>query len=114
MKSKRTHRTAELIQKIIALALLKETSDPRLTNVTITGVDLAPDFTQALVFFSMLDPTKEAIYSADKAFKKAEGFFRGVLSRSTELRYTPKLFFRYDPTLINAERISDLLKGSDR
>ena len=110
MKSKRTHRTAELIQKIIALALLKEVSDPRLTSVTVTGVDLSPDFKQAIVFFSMLDPKEDAIKSAEKAFLKAAGFFRVLLSRSTELRHTPKLFFRYDPTLVNAERISDLLK----
>ncbi|OGT47323.1 MAG: ribosome-binding factor A [Gammaproteobacteria bacterium RIFCSPHIGHO2_12_FULL_38_11] len=109
-KSKRTHRTAELIQKIIALALLKEVSDPRLSKITITGVDLSPDFKQAIVFFSMLDPTDEFIQSAENAFKKAEGFFRLLLSRSTELRHTPKLFFRYDMTPITAERISDLLR----
>ncbi|MCX7120870.1 MAG: 30S ribosome-binding factor RbfA [Gammaproteobacteria bacterium] len=109
-KSKRTHRTAELIQQIVALALLKEVSDPRLAKITITGVDLSPDFKQAIVFFSMLDPTEESIKLAEVAFQKATGFFRLLLSRSTELRHTPKLFFRYDITLVNAERISDLLR----
>ncbi|MCX7125729.1 MAG: 30S ribosome-binding factor RbfA, partial [Gammaproteobacteria bacterium] len=94
MKSKRTHRTAELIQQIVAMALIKEVSDPRLSAVTITGVDLSPDFKQAVVFFSMLEPTDEAIKAAETAFQKATGFFRLHLSRSTELRHTPKLFFR--------------------
>lgn len=110
MKSKRIYRAAELIQKIIAGLLLREVSDPRLSKVTITGVDLSPDFNNATIFFSLLDPTDQAIKDAENAFKKAVGFFRINLSKQTELRHTPQLLFKYDFSIVTGERISDLLK----
>ncbi|OGT34633.1 MAG: ribosome-binding factor A [Gammaproteobacteria bacterium RIFCSPHIGHO2_02_FULL_39_13] len=109
-KSKRANRVAELIQTTIAHLLLKEVSDPRLRFVTITGVDLSPDGKNAVVFFSMLDPTSDHVKSAEKAFQKAQGFFRFQLSQSTEFRHTPQLIFRYDPSQMVGERISKLLK----
>ena len=108
-KSKRNNRLAELIQSVIARLLIKEVFDPRLSSVTITGVDVSPDGRNAIVFFSLLDPTDVNIKSAEKAFEKASGFFRFQLSRETELRHTPKLIFKYDASLMVGERVSQLL-----
>lgn len=110
-KSKRNNRVAELIQTTIAQLLQKEVSDPRFKTVTITAVDLSPDGKNAIVFFSLLEATLDNIQSAEKAFKKAAGFFRLQLSRLTELRHTPQLIFKYDASLANAERISRLING---
>ena len=124
-KSKRNHRTEELIQKTIAHILKKEVQDSRLSSVTITGVDLSPDFKQATVFFTLLEATQStlkkatqklkrsesAIKKAEEAFAKATGFFRVQLSKQAELRHTPQLSFKYDLTAIAAARISDLLSG---
>lgn len=109
-KSKRNHRAEELVQHAIANVLHREVNDARLSTVTITGVDLSPDFKQAIVFFSLLDPNAEAIREAEKAFKKAAGFFRVCLSKKVELRHTPQMVFRYDPSIETGERISSLLK----
>ena len=113
MKSKRTNRVAELIQMTIAQLLRRDVRDPRLVSVTLTGVDLAPDFTQAIIFFTMLDPSKKNIDDAKKAFEKAAGFFRAHLSKTTELRHTPRLIFRFDTAIEEGEKISALLKDSD-
>lgn len=112
-KSKRTTRTAELIQSIIGRLLLKEVSDPRLQGISLTGVDLSPDFKNAIVFFSLLDPSPENIKIAERSFEKASGFFRVQLSRSTELRHTPKLIFKYDASLMVGERVSNLINSID-
>ena len=112
MKSKRIYRAAELIQKIVAGLLLSEVSDPRLKSVTITDVDLSPDFRQASVFFTLLDANPESIKAAETAFKKAASFFRVNVSKQAELRYTPELTFKYDMSVIEGERISNLLKDS--
>lgn len=111
--SVRKNRMAELIQSVIATVLKKEVSDPRLRCVTITGVDLSPDGKNALIFFSLLDPTAELIQSAEKAFEKASRFFRFQLSRLTELRHTPQLIFKYDPSLMAGEHMSRLLNKID-
>lgn len=111
MKSKRVYRAAELIQKILAQLLQKEVSDPRLKSVSITSVDLSPDFRHATVFFTLFETDLELIKDAEKAFEKAAGFFRSNLSKQTELRYTPELKFKYDVSIMEGERISMLLKG---
>lgn len=112
IKSKRAYRVAELIQSIVAQLLKKEVSDPRLLSVTITGVDLSPDFCKATVFFTLLDPTPASIKEAERAFAKAAGFFRVNVSKLTKLRHTPNLTFRYDETLVTAERVSRLLSDT--
>jgi ribosome-binding factor A len=109
LKSKRTGRMAELIQSVIARLLLKDVRDPRMSSATITGVDLAPDFGSVTVFFTLLDATPNAIKIAEKTFEKANGYFRVQLSQLTELRYTPKITFKYDTSVMHAEHISRLL-----
>lgn len=111
-KTTRNSRVSELIQATVANLLQKEVSDPRLRAVTITGVDLSPDGKNAMVFFSLLDPMPDAIRSVEKAFEKANGFFRMRLSRLTELRHTPKLIFKYDASLVTGERVTNLLKNA--
>lgn len=109
-KSKRAFRVGELIQSTVASVLRKEVSDPRLKTIAITGADLSPDGKNAIVFFSLLDPTPANINSAEKTFEKAASFFRYQLSQFTELRHTPKLIFKYDPSLMVGERVSWLLR----
>lgn len=109
-KTKRARRIAELIQSVISQTLRKEVSDPRLQKASITGIDLAPDYGNAVLFFTLFnEQDDEAIKAAEKAFKKASGFFRHAISRSTELRYTPQLSFEYDTATLNAEHISRLI-----
>lgn len=111
-KTKRTRQIAELIQTVVAQLLKKEVSDPRLTPVVITGVDLAPDFRNAVIFFTLSNATLQSIHSVEKAFQKATGFFRYQLSQLTELRYTPQLKFQYDQSIAHAERIAYLLSDA--
>lgn len=108
-KTKRVRRIAGLIQTVVAQALKKEVSDPRLANVTISGIDLAPDYGQAVLFFTLTDPNPEMIKAAEIAFRKASGFFRFHVSQSTELRYTPQLFFKYDMSIVRAQQVQQLL-----
>ena len=108
----RRHQASELIQRTIATVLHTEVQDPRLSKVTITGVDLSPDFKQSTVFFKKIDTQKKSIAATESAFKKASAYFRVQLSRKTELRHTPKLSFKFDTSMINAERIANLLRGN--
>lgn len=112
-KSKRTYRISELIHNTMACVLQKHVADPRLQQVTITGVDLSPDLKNALIYFSLVNPELKNIQAAEDAFKKAAGFFRVQLSQLTELRFTPKLTFKFDVSGIAAERITQLLRIED-
>jgi ribosome-binding factor A len=96
--SRRTERIAEQIQSEVARVLRTETTDPRIGLVTITRVDVAPDLSHALVFWSALvsdDP--EALGRVEAGLDSAAPFLRRRLAEP--LRRMPELRFRFDPSL---------------
>lgn len=107
-KSQRLLKIADLIQHNLALILKRHISDPRLANIVLTRVDVAPDLTQARVYFTALK--NEEAKTIVAVLTKASGRMRSLLAESAALRYTPRLIFVYDDVIVRAERIDDLLK----
>ena len=98
--SRRTERVAEQIQSEVARVLRSETTDPRIGLVTITRVDLAPDLSHALVFWSALDSEDpEALERSQAGLDSAASFLRRQLAQVLPLRRMPELRFRFDPSL---------------
>ena len=98
--TRRTERIAEQILSEVAHVLRSETTDPRIGLVTITRVDVAPDLSHALVFWSALssdDP--EAIQRIEAGLESAASFLRRRLAQELPLRRMPELRFRFDPSL---------------
>lgn len=121
MVSHRQRRVADLIQKELADLLQREAQDPRFDQVSITGVEVSPDLQNAKVYFSILgsdealSPGKgegeaPAVREVRQAFEKASGYLRTALASRIELRYMPKLLFRFDNSLNQGERIERLLR----
>jgi ribosome-binding factor A len=104
---KRATRVAELLREQIALILLHKSHDPRLHEMTITGVEMSPDLKQARVFYLLREGADEAAVKA--ALKKALGFIKQELAREHLLRVMPELFFLPDTGLDKAARIDELL-----
>ena len=106
---KRATRVAELLREQIALIMLHKSHDPRLQDMTITGVELSPDLKQARVFY-LLREGADAI-QVQAALKKALGFIKQELAREHLLRMMPEIFFLPDPGLDRVARIEQLLHG---
>ena len=106
-KSSRPQKVGDLLHRVIAEALLREVKDPRLANVTITGVEVSGDLSVAKVHFALLgdDSPDEAL----KGFAKCCGFLRGHIGRSCQLRIVPNLSFHYDDTGLKAQAIEALI-----
>jgi ribosome-binding factor A len=87
--------------------------------VTITQVALAPDLSEARVFFvpfgtgASEDSGKrsEAILAGLHA---AAGFLRGEVGRRVGLRHAPRLSFVADDSFDRAARLSALISSADR
>jgi ribosome-binding factor A len=88
-------------------------SDPRIGLVTLTRVDLAPDFGNANVFWSALpakgDPDDLA-ERTQQGLTRAASFLRRRLAEELPLRRVPELRFRHDPSLALGSEILGLLK----
>ena len=109
--SRRTERISEQIQSDLASVLREQASDPRIGLVTITRVDVAPDLSHALVFWSALaSDDDDEIARIEAGLESAAPFLRRQLARTSTLRRMPELRFRFDPSLALGSRTLRVLK----
>ena len=106
----RSVRVADRIQREVALLVVHEVADPRVGDVTVSGVDLSPDMSQARV---LVTPGRDADGRASvDALNRAAGFLRSRLGRRMRLRRVPRLVFEHDRTLEHALRIDALIDAA--
>lgn len=93
--------------------MVSSLKDPDIGFVTISGVELTSDFSQARVFFSVLGSVEER-EKTGKALERAVPVLRGRLGKLENIRRAPSLKFIYDPTPEQATRVFELLEQLDR
>ncbi|MGI5831988.1 MAG: 30S ribosome-binding factor RbfA [Thermoguttaceae bacterium] len=110
MASRRTLKAGQAIREVIAMSLLIDLKDPRVSQVTVNSVEVASDMRTAKVLFTVLggDPVKEKLALA--GFRSAAGFLQQKCAKRIETRYTPKLTFAIDEGVKNLIRISEILE----
>ena len=109
MLHKRAHRVGDLIREVICEMLLKDLSDPRLTSVTITEVEVTDDLRLAKVFFSAMgNQTREE--ASLQGLQSATGYIKKRLGRELKLRYTPDLLFEVDHSFEYGSKIDRLIR----
>ncbi len=107
--SRRTERIAEQLRSEIARVLREEANDPRTRLVTLTRVDVAPDLSHALVFWSALDIRDvDSAEDTQRALDSAASFVRRHLAQTLPLRRIPALRCRYDASLALGEQTLSL------
>lgn len=107
----RNQRLATEVLRSLSQLLRFETKDPRLQNVSLTGVDLSRDLSVARVFFSLLDPD-EPVAPVEEGLKKASGFLRSKLGHELQIRHVPELRFKHDDSAEESVRISQLIHSA--
>lgn len=106
---KRSERVADLIQREISDLLMRSIKDPRIGFVTVTRVSVSDDCRSAKVYYSVLGTSEEREASL-KGLESAKGFIRRELGKRVTLRYTPELFFQFDPSIEYAIHIEEVLR----
>ena len=104
----RTQRIESEIQRVLAALIAREVKDPRVGNVTVTAVSVAPDMGSARVFFTpfaALHPPAQV----REGLTHAAGFLRGELGRRLGLRHAPRLEFVFDESVESAARLTRLI-----
>jgi ribosome-binding factor A len=104
----RTLRVAEQLQRELADLIRLELKDPRVGMVTLTEVDVAPDYKNAKVFFTLLGASDQ-IAAATAGLNHAAGFLRHELGHRMALRAIPQLTFVYDESVERGVRLSQLI-----
>jgi ribosome-binding factor A len=112
----RTLRVGDQIQRDLAQLLQFEVKDPRIGFITLTGVEVSPDYSHAKVFFSSLtdvDPANEdgnkKVEAILEGLNAAKGFLRREVGKGLSIYQTPELHFVYDDSVARGAAMSILI-----
>ena len=94
------HRASEVV--------LHELSDPRMTFVTLTRVQLAKDLSHAVIFWSTLGEGGQRT-KVEHALRDAAPFVQTGIAKVFATRRTPHVTFRFDSSIEGAVRVSGIL-----
>ena len=104
----RTDRVAEQIRRDLSELIRTELRDPRVQQVSITAVEVTPDYSHAKIFYTALVAESERA-ALGQGLKRAAGFLRHELSRQLMLRTVPELHFEYDTSVERGISLSSLI-----
>ena len=102
-------RVADQIQKDLSELIAFELKDPRVGMITITEVQVTPDYAHAKVFFTTLVDNDETIQNTLSGLRKAAGFIRGQLGRRLTIHTIPELHFVHDKSTARGMELSRLI-----
>ena len=106
----RPERVGQELQAAIAALLTRgELHDPRIGFITITGVKVSPDLRVARVYYSMIG-TPEERRATQQGLDAAKGFVRREVSAAVQLRISPEIYFVFDESLTEGDKIERLLR----
>lgn len=104
----RSQRVVEQIQRELAELIRTEVKDPRVGFITLTGVEITPDYAHAKVFFTSMTG-EESVPGILVGLRRASGFLRRELGRKVRIHTTPELHFVYDRSVEEGSRMSRLI-----
>ncbi len=109
----RSERVAEQIRRELAELIRLELKDPRISLVTLTDVEVTPDYAHAKVFFTSLSGIEHHAELL-AGLHHASGFLRHELGRRIRIHTLPELHFVYDESVERGTRLSQLIDAAVR
>ena len=101
----RGFRVADQIQRDLG-ELVRELKDPRVGMITISSVEVTPDYAHAKVGFSLL--IGDAV-ECEAALNEAAGFLRNGLFKRLAIHTVPTLHFKFDKTTERAAELNAMI-----
>ena len=135
MKQHNPHRISrinDLVHQQLMVILRRESNDPRLNKLNVTGVEVSRDLSVAKIFYTddlaselininsdkktnnktnKTNKTNNKNSLLQKSLEKASGFLRRELARRCDLRKTPELRFIYDKSIDQGSKIEGILRS---
>lgn len=108
----RSDRVAEQVRRDLADLLRTELKDPRVGMISLTSVELTPDYAHAKVFFTTLNA--DHLPEIEQGLKRASGFLRRELGRRIHIHTLPELHFIYDNSLERGSSLSQLIDQANQ
>ena len=103
----RSERVAEQVRRDLADLIRTELTDPRVGMISLTDVELTPDYAHAKVFFTTFN--SEHLEEIERGLKRASGFLRRELGKRIHIHTLPELHFVYDNSIERGTSMSQLI-----
>jgi ribosome-binding factor A len=103
----RRERAESFIQRELTSLLRERVRDPRVSDLTLTGVELTQDRRHARVHVACYEG-EERLQEGLEGLASAQGLLRRELAQRLHWRFTPQLEFLPDRTWQHAERMEQL------
>ena len=113
MPSLRLQRVRELLKREIGEAVRREFHVSEAGLITVNDVDLAGDLKSATVFISILgnpDQQKRGFQLLNEHRVRIQGF----IGRAVVLKYTPKLKFAFDDSIVRGNRVLQIIEELEK
>ena len=108
MSARRLLKAAEAVREVVSMAILTQVRDPRVKDVTVTRVEMAPDMRSAVVHVSVMGtPAQEQL--ALRGLASSAGFLQSQIADKIDTRYTPRLRFEIDKGVKHSLEIARVL-----
>ena len=108
----RKDRVNEQVRRELAELIRTELKDPRVGMISLTDVEVTPDYAHAKVFFSTL-ATGDHLQEILTGLEKASGFLRRELGRRIRIHTIPHLHFVFDQSLERGAELSKLIQEAN-
>ncbi len=95
-KPQRGLRVADQIQRDLATLIPREVRDPRVGLVTVSGVEVSPDYAHAKVFFTVIGGEPD---TAARGLNAAAGHLHNLLFKRLSIHTVPRLHFVHDTSV---------------
>jgi ribosome-binding factor A len=109
MTSRRLLKAASAIREVVSSAILMELRDPRVRDVTVTNVEVAPDMRIAKVSVSIMGDEKKQNLGLI-GLRNSAGFLQSKITDRIETRYTPRLVFEIDKGVKHSIEVARILR----
>src|SRR5690554_5858785 len=107
----RNIRLTDQIQKDLAGIIQREIDVARAGLITLTSVDLSPDYAHAKVYFTVLGAEPQA---AAATLNEKAGWFHSLLFKLLHIHTVPTLRFIHDEGLVRGLHLSQLIDQANQ
>ena len=109
MSNRRVLKAAQAIREVVSMAILTDLKDPRVSDVTVTFVEVSADMRMAKVHVSVMgDETKQNLCL--RGLQNSAGFLQSKVGRRIDTRYTPKIQYSLDKGMKHAMMVTRILE----
>jgi ribosome-binding factor A len=108
MSSRRVLKAAQAIREVVSMAIITDLKDPRISDVTVTFVEVSPDLRQAKVNVSVMGDEKKQKLCM-RGLQSSAGYLQQKVGKRIDTRYTPRIEFVLDKGIKHSMLVTRIL-----